>query len=87
MRDIENKPVEKRENVAGLILQQTIVSLANWLIYTIIAILSLIKATIYTIIGILIRPLNIIAIVSSTFINYSPSAIEKRNEKGANEDE
>ena len=87
MNDIENKPVEEQKNVVGLVLQQTIVSLANWLIYTIIAIFNLIKAIVYTIIGILIRPFDKVAIVSSAFVDCSPSAIEKRKEKGANEDE
>jgi hypothetical protein len=87
MRDIENKPVEKRKSGVGLVLQQTIVSLANWFIYTIIAIFNLTKAVVYTIIGILIRPFDKVAIVSSAFVDYSPSAIEKRKEKGENEDE
>ena len=81
--ELKIKTIAKQKNVVGVILYDTIIILANWLIYTIIAICNLARAIVLTIVGIVIRPFDRIAIVSSAIVKISP----KERKEIMNEDE
>lgn len=71
-KELKIKPVAKQKNVVGVILYDTIVILVNWLIYTIIALFNLCRAIVLTAVGIVIRPFDRIALVSSVIVDISP---------------
>jgi hypothetical protein len=85
-KELKIKPVANQKNVVGTIIYDALVILTNWLIYTIIALFNLTKAIVLTAIGIVIRPFDRIALVSSAIIDISPKG-RKAIMKGDEEDE
>lgn len=85
-KELKIKPVANQKNVVGTIIYDALIILANWLIYTIIALFNLTKAIAITAIGIVIRPFDRIALVSSAIIDISPKE-RKAIMKGDEEDE